>query len=130
MVPPPASSVPTRVIGDGQLGQGLPQVSARIGYVLCHRARPSPQMLGDHPVRPSFETSDKRLYVVSPAFRRSPSGSVPPCTRVRAACPAPGGSPATSSGHPAGRTRFRRRCSSVALRVATAHSNPLLSQAG
>jgi hypothetical protein len=62
-------------------------------------------------------TSDKRLYVVSP------SGSVPPCTRVRAACPAPGGSPATSSEHPAGRTRFGRRCSSVAPRMATAHRN-------
>src|SRR5690349_15566766 len=77
----PASSVPAWVIGDGQLGQGLLQVSARIGYVLCHRARPSPQMLGDHPVRPSFmKLSDKRLYVVSPAFRRSPSVSVPTCT--------------------------------------------------
>jgi hypothetical protein len=98
--------------------------------VLCHRVRSSPQMPGDHPVHPSFETSDKRLYVVSPACRRSLSGSVPPRTRVRAACPAPGDSPATSSGYPAGRTRFRRRCSSVALRVATAHSNPRFASGG
>ena len=34
MVPPPRSSVPARVTDDGQLGQGLVQVSARAGYVL------------------------------------------------------------------------------------------------
>lgn len=50
--------------------------------------------------------------------------------RVRAERPAPGDSPATSSGYPAGRTRFRRRGSSVALRVATAHSNPRFASGG
>ncbi len=41
----------------------------------------SPQMPGGRPVRRSFETSDKRLCVVSPAFGRSLSGGVPPCAR-------------------------------------------------
>jgi hypothetical protein len=65
MVPPARLQRPARVIGHGQLGQGLRQVSARIGYVLCHRARPGPQMPGDQPVRPSFtkpQISDSTSY--------------------------------------------------------------------
>jgi hypothetical protein len=73
-----------------------------------------------HPLNP--QTSDSTSY--PPAFADHRQASVPPCTRVRAAGPVPGGSPATPSGRPAGRTRFRRRCSSIALRTATAHSHP------
>ena len=97
----------------------------------CSATVPSRQMPGDHPVRPSFtkpQISDSTSYprhspiTVQAAFRRAP--------RVRAACPPPGGSPATSSGHPAGRTRFRRQCSSAAPRTATAHSNPRFVSGG
>ena len=60
-----------------------------------------------HPLKPqiSDSTSYPRHFADhrQAAFRPAPvSGQ---------AGPAPGGSPATSSGHPAGRTRFRRRCS-------------------
>jgi hypothetical protein len=53
-VPPPRQQRSRLGYRDGQLGRGLLQISSRVGYVLCHRARSGPQMLGDHPVRPSF----------------------------------------------------------------------------
>jgi len=45
---------------------------------------------GDHPVRPCFETSDKRLYVVSPAFtdRRQATFRPAPVSGRRARRPA------------------------------------------
>jgi hypothetical protein len=101
---PPAGS-PSRVIGDGQLGQGLLQVSARIGYVLCHRARPSPQIPGDHPVRPSFtkpQISDSTSYPRHFADHRQAAFRPAPVSGRRARLPA--APRATSSGRPASRT--------------------------
>jgi hypothetical protein len=131
MVPPPRQQRPRPGHRRWQTRQGLVQVSARIGYVLCHRARPSPQMPGDHPVRPSFETSDKRLYVVSPGispitvrqpFRparvsgrraRRPATPRPRLLGTRLAAPAsdasPQGRPQSGEDLPAGRLRRRRR---------------------
>ena len=113
-------------MGDGQLGQGLVQVSARIGYVLpppCPAQSPDSRRPSGllHPLRKP-QVNDTTSHSRHFADHGQAGFCLDPCQAG-----APGDSPVTSSGSPPCCAHSQRRCSSIARRTATAPSNPRLA---